>query len=332
MNTLAVPISDEADALLQMQQQFLAGPLAQHDAAVLSAWQPKARSLWRCLQPIMALRAGMRQAVSMIDGHRVQYWVGGQAEGPTMLLLHGFGASRENWAFLLPRLAQTFRLLVPDLPGFGVSEFRYGAEYALSAQADRMAAFLAKQGGGPAYVVGSSMGGAIAAQLAARHAESVAALCLMNAAGAPGSRMSVLESGLAAGRNYLAPKQHSDTAKVMAICLHRRHRLMGMGLAWAMAGEMCHRHPVNQYLFESLVTSLHDTWCCLQGISAPTLVLWGDSDRVLDVSCSDAFRQQIPQSHAMVMPGVGHLPMLEEPAATANVLRDFWVGKMELSL
>ncbi|WP_372864988.1 alpha/beta fold hydrolase [Spongiibacter sp.] len=329
------PLSAQADAgamLDQMHQQFLAGPLARYDAAALQAWRPLRHSLWRRLQPLMSLQAGMRSASVRIDDHQLSYWQGGNLSGPTLLLLHGFGASRENWAFIAPHLASQFRLLVPDLPGFGGSEFRFGADYALGAQVDRLAALIQTLNCGPVFVAGSSMGGAIAAQLAARHPDCVSAVCLMNAAGAPGRRMSVLESGVAAGRNYLAPQRRGDAAMVFQICLHRRHRLLGMGLSWVMAGEMCHRHPVNHYLFGHLVASLQDTWQRLVDIQAPTFVLWGDSDRVLDPSCSDVFAERIADCQVMVMPGVGHLPMLEEPAETARLLRDFWISKTEYSV
>lgn len=324
--------AEGGEALLQMQQQFLNGPLADYDAAELQAWRPASRSLWRSLQGLMTVQAGMSRGLASVDGHQLHFWRGGRAGAPTLLLLHGFGASRENWAFLLPYLRGHFQLLVPDLPGFGVSEFRYGADYSLAAQADRLALFLEQSNCDQVYVAGSSMGGAIAAQLAARHPQKVAALCLMNAAGAPGKRMSILESGVAAGKNYLAPRRRGDTATVMDVCLHRDRRLLGRALAWLMAGEMCHRFPVNHYLFQSLVTSLHDTWCQLPQVAAPTLVLWGDSDRVLDVTCTEAFNQRLPNSQVMVMPGVGHLPMLEMPQVTANILRDFWISKMELSV
>lgn len=309
-----------------MQQLFNAGPLAQPVDAALGQWQPLTRSLWRYLQPLMALQAGQISRCRNVDGHYLHYWEGGNPEGPTLVLLHGFGACRENWAFLAPRLAARYRLLIPDLPGFGLSTFRPEGDYRLGAQVERLAQWLVGLDCKEVYVAGSSMGGGIAALLAARHPELVAAVCLMNAAGAPALHMSMLESGIAVGRNYLVPQQRSDVAQVFSICLHRRQLALGAFLSLAMAGEMSHRYPLNRHLFACMVRSLDEVWQCLPSIRQPTLILWGDSDRVVDVTCSDAFASHIEQSRVMVLPQVGHLPMLEEPRSTAQVMTDFWLS------
>lgn len=315
-----------------LEARFMAGPLAAIDPQQLRAWQPRPMGWFFRLQQVLAQRAGLRSQCSEIDGHRIQYWSGGNPKAPTLLLLHGFGASRENWLTMAPLLGRDFHLLIPDLPGFGRSSFCADAEYSLAAQAARIDQLLRHCDRGPALVVGSSMGGAIAAQLAAHYPHRVAALCLMNSAGAPAERLSVLESGLAAGVNYLAPARLADVSKVFDICLHRRHRLMGRLLAFFMGKDMVHRYVVNRFLFKGLVASLSDTWACLPNIAAPTLALWGDSDRVLDMSCGAAFVGRMAQCQLTVMPGVGHLPMIESPGDTAQLLRDFWVSNTEYAL
>jgi abhydrolase domain-containing protein 6 len=320
----AEALQEGASHLEALVNRYMSTSLAEHDTAQLDRWLPLQSSLWRRLQPLMGVQAGLQTRCKRVGDHTLSFWEGGNPKGPALLLLHGFGASKENWAFLGARLKSRFRIIAPDQAGFGRSDFHTAADYGLAAQSDRAAALLDDLGVDSAFVVGSSMGGAIAAQLAARHPERVAALGLMNAAGAPGKHMSLLESGLAAGVNYLAPAIPRDTGRVFSIALHRRHRLMGMALAFVMAREMSHRKPVNDFLFTQMVTSLLPTWQGLGNIKAPTLVLWGDSDQVLDASCADSFREQIEHAHVMVMPGVGHLPMLEEPALTAQVLHDFW--------
>lgn len=321
------------DAVVEaLQTRFMAGPLAELDQAALRQWQPKPMGWFGRVQQLLAQRLGLRSGVATIDGHQLRYWEGGNSKAPTLLLLHGFGASKENWLTLAPRLSRQFHLLIPDLPGFGQSSFSADADYQLASQAARIAELLRRCERGPAMVVGSSMGGAIAAQIAALYPEQVASLCLMNAAGAPATRLSVLESGLAAGVNHLAPERKQDVATVFDICLHRRHRAMGRLLAWCMAKDMVHRYPVNRALFKGLVASLADTWACLPAIAAPTLALWGDSDRVLDMSCGEAFSRRVAHCQLAVMPGVGHLPMIEAPDETAQLLRDFWASSTEVSL
>ncbi|CAA0080696.1 alpha/beta fold hydrolase [Zhongshania aliphaticivorans] len=306
-----------------MRDRYLATPLANVDRAALANWRPKA-TLWKRLQPVMGLQAGLKRRVTQVDDHNICYWAGGNSAGPVVVLLHGFGSSKENWSYLTAKLRSDYYLLVPDLAGFGDSDFHVDADYRMAPQADRIAAWLKLLGVEKAHFAGSSMGGAIAAQLASRHPQLVDTLCLMNAAGVPGRHLSQLESGLAAGVNYLAPGKRGDTWQVFAIALHRRQRAFGMVLSCFMAGAMSHRKCVNDYIFSHLVDSLKDTYQSLNKITAPTLVLWGDSDQVLDVTCADQFCEQIAGAKAMILPGVGHLPMLEDPRLTARVVGDFW--------
>jgi abhydrolase domain-containing protein 6 len=325
--TAANPASTVQDsalaAVIKMREQFQQTPLASVEVELLKAWRPK-RSLWQRLLPLFTRQAGLNSKVSYVDDHRLHYWAGGCATGPVVVLLHGFGSSKENWVFVARKLAKTYRLLVPDIPGFGQSDFLVNADYQLAGQADRLALWLAALNIEHAYVVGSSMGGAIAAQIAARYPNLVSKLCLMNAAGVPGKHLTQMESGLAAGVNYLAPMQAKDAWQVFAIALHPQRRWFGFGLALLMGGAMSHRKTLNDYLFGELVESLADTYLQLPFIAAPTLVLWGDSDQVLDVSCADHFCESITDASAMILPAVGHLPMLEVPGLTARVLLDFW--------
>lgn len=323
------PFPNEALAALEeMRERYFATPLAEVDTRALEQWQPRA-SLWTRLKPLMALQAGLRVRRGAVDGHRLSYWEGGRRDGPAVVLLHGFGASKENWTFLAARLRRRYRLLVPDLPGFGDSQFYPQGNYEAAVQADRIAGWLRQLGVVRAQLVGSSMGGAIAAQIAARHPQLAAGLCLMNAAGVPGARLSQLESGLAAGVNYLAPATRAETSRVFELTMHRRRRALGYGLGLLLAAEMSHRKLINDFLFGHLVCSLRSTYDCLPTIEAPGFVLWGAADQVLDVSCAEVFCERLPRARAMVLPDVGHLPMLETPALTARVLEDFWRSSRE---
>lgn len=310
-------------AFKDMRAQFQLTPLASVDPQTLKTWRPK-KFLWQRLLPLLGRQAGLKSKLSQVDGHRLHYWAGGCATGPVVVLLHGFGSSKENWAYLTAKLSKTYRLLVPDIPGFGQSDFIFDADYRLAAQADRLAQWLKDLGVDRAHFVGSSMGGAIAAQIAARHPDLMNKLCLMNAAGVPGKHLTQLESGLAAGVNYLAPSRAKDAWQVFAIALHPQRRWLGLAFAFLMGSAMSHRKVLNDFLFGSLVESLADTFIQLPSIGAPTLVLWGDSDQVLDVSCADGFCERIPNAKAMILPAVGHLPMLEVPGLTARLLHDFW--------
>jgi pimeloyl-ACP methyl ester carboxylesterase len=146
----------------------------------------------------------------------------------------------------------------------------------------------------------------------------------MNSAGAPGRHITQLESGVAAGVNYLAPAKARDAWQVFAIAMHPRQRWFGILLGMLMGAALRQRKLLNDFMIVTLFESLAEVYISLSTISAPTLVLWGDSDQVLDVSCADAFCEQIANAKAMILPSVGHLPMLEVPSLTSRILHDFW--------
>ncbi|MBD2858567.1 alpha/beta hydrolase [Spongiibacter sp. KMU-158] len=305
---------------------FMGTDLAQCNLQQLAQWRPKTGSLWNRLQPFMAMQAGMRTHSVAVGDQQLCFWQGGQLDGPPLLLVHGFGASKENWVNICRGLGRTFRLIVPDLAGFGNSSFSVESNYRLDIQADRLALLLDELGIESTLLAGSSMGGGICAQLAARHPQKVAGLVLMNAAGAPAKYNSLLEAGLRAGVNYLSPADRAGVHRTFQICLHRRHRVQGALLALISGGEMPHRKSVNDFIFTHLVDSLVPTWDCLGGIKAPTFILWGDADQVLDSSCVDGFLDQIETSNAVILPECGHLPMLEEPGLTVRLVTDFWTA------
>ncbi len=307
----------------ELEALYAASPLANIDRQALVEWSP-APSLWGRLKPMIAKQAGVNLHWSEVDGHRIHYWDTGVSEKPVLVLLHGFGSSKENWSFLVPLLSAQYRVLVPDLPGFGNSTFSTQSDYRMESQAERISTWLAQLGVSQFRIAGSSMGGAISALIAARHPSLVAGLCLMNAAGAPATRMSMLEAGILAGRNFLIAENRAEAMHLFRVCLHSRRKILGAVFAFLMAGDMRHRHTLNHVIFGDLVRSLETAYLSLASISSPTLVLWGDSDQVLSPTCVDAFLEKIPHAKAMVLPETGHLPMLEKPQDTATVLRAFW--------
>ncbi len=312
-----------ASAFAELEALFAATSLAAIDRDQLKQWRPQG-NLWNRLKPLIARQAGVDLRWTEIDGHRLHYWDSGTPNKPVLVLVHGFGASKENWSYLAAILRRDYRVLALDLPGFGSSSFRTECDYRVDTQAERVAQWLTQLGVGKAFIAGSSMGGAIAGLVAARYPAMIDGLCLMNAAGAPATRMSMLEAGVLAGKNYLVADTAMQAQRVFQLCFHSRKRMLGVLFGLLMGKDMAQRSPVNHAIFADLVGSLGTANEALPSIAAPTLVLWGDSDRVLDSSCVDAFLAAIPQARAMVFPETGHLPMVERPQDTATVLKGYF--------
>lgn len=307
----------------EIGQTFLANSRPPHPQA-LRDWRPSGVT-WPMMRVLHGRVSGLARREARIEGRRLVWLEGGNIDGPSVVLLHGFAASKENWLPLMPLLSRHYHLYVPDAPGWGESEFHPTLPYGMDHQAARLALWLEHYVNGPAHLVGSSMGGALAGLLAARSADHSRSLTLMNAAGARGSRMSPFEEDLLAGRNTLVTRRFADVMRLFTTTTHRNRYLIAGALAPIMFREMISRRHVNRHLFRELVS--HEPGADLPGftaIEAPTFILWGEQDKVLDVSCVDTFRKLIPHAGEKRLRGIGHLPMVEAPGLTARYLRRFW--------
>ncbi|HSW14060.1 MAG TPA: alpha/beta fold hydrolase [Solimonas sp.] len=317
--------------LMEIGSRYLA-QAEMPDELELSRWRP-AGLAWPLLREVQRRATGMRKRSAVVDGHRMVWMEGGNARGAPVLLLHGFTSSKENWLLMLPFLLRRYRVFVPDLPGWGESEFHHGAGYSLDRQVARLAQWARQALPGPAHVAGSSMGGAIAGLFSARHPELVATLTLMNAAGMRGASLSPFEHGLLSGRNGLIAGRFGEVLQLLESTVERNRSTLPLALAPLMYGEFIHRRHVNLHLFaEMLLTPPAAELPGVEQVSTPTLVMWGEQDRILDASCVEAFQQAIPHARIKRLQGVGHLPMIEVPLLTARNLRRFWEQQPAASL
>ncbi|MCK0536206.1 alpha/beta fold hydrolase [Alcanivorax quisquiliarum] len=293
------------------------------DAEVLAQWRP-ARSIWNFARRSQVAVSGLKRRHLWLDQHRITYLEGGRHDGEAVVLLHGFGANKENWLFLAGLLASRYRLIIPDLAGFGESHFIASSNYRLATQAERVHRMLGLLKAGPVHIVGNSMGGAIAGIVAARAPEAVLSLTLMNAAGMRGENMSDFEAALMRGENPLIPASLLDVARLFRITTRRNRASLSALLTPILYREMVHRNPVNHRIFRDILHIEEHPEDLFSEIQCPTLIMWGDCDEVLDVSCAASFKQLIPHARTCIFKDVGHLPMLEAPALTARALRTHW--------
>ncbi len=253
-------------------------------------------------------------------------------EGPPVLLVHGLGAAWPVWVMQLPALAATRRVIALDLPGFGGSPMPAGP-ISLAGYARTVAALLGALGIERAAVVGHSLGGLVAAELALRRPALVQRLALAAPAVLWGAyrRSRVLVA--LAGRAEAHAQRDGTPGEPAPV--PRRPRLR----ATAVGGTGIH---VPQRLAPELQVELLrlarrtpgylDAMRALRGldlrdelerIACPTLLLWGDHDTILGVSDAATIAAPIPDARTVVLHGAGHRPMLEFPEAFNAELLDF---------
>jgi pimeloyl-ACP methyl ester carboxylesterase len=256
-----------------------------------------------------------------VDAQRVVHLEAGS--GPPLVLLHGFTGSKENWLLLIPHLSARHRVFAPDLPGWGESTRDPGADYGYAAQAERLAAWLTALKLGPVDLVGHSMGGGIAAVLAARHPELVRRLVLMDAGGVR-FRENAFARAVLEGANPFAVHDRASLDRYLGTVFDRPPFV-----PWPADRALIARRIADSD-FESEVLQRvgrgDEVFLPEQAaaqIRQPTLLLWCRADQVIDASAAAAYLAAIGAARSVLLDGCNHMPMMEQPESTAQVLEDF---------
>ncbi len=258
--------------------------------------------------------AGLADRQIDVDGHRIAYLDGGSGE--PLLLLHGFGASRDNWTPIARELTRHYRVIAPDLPGYGDSSRQPGAGYSLDQQLARITAFAHALGLTRFHLGGNSMGGYLAAHYAVRHPAAVASLWLLAPAGVMGATPSEVMTALARGENPLLVRSEADFERVVDLCFVRAP-WMPAAFRRVLARRAMADAAFHARLFDELFGTPVAFEDALPGLALPTLICWGERDRILDASGARILQTLVPGSRLALMPDTGHVPMLEKPRETA---------------
>lgn len=257
----------------------------------------------------------------MLDGRQLSYVDLGDPAAPVVLLVHGLGASWRVWLENLTTLAQTYRVLAVDLPGFGDSrpDLRVVSH---ATYAETLAALCDELGVTGVTAVGNSFGGWICAELARSRPDLVTALVLVAAAGIPGTRREQLKVvGMLKLADRMAPLGCRQRERLAASPRLRR-RAMGFLLARAdlIPGDLAihllpeHPSPVFRAVLDAAVSSWSEAWCAdVAELDVPALIVWGELDRQLPMRHAHRWTRLLKGSTLVTVPGVGHMPMLEAP-------------------
>lgn len=235
-----------------------------------------------------------------------------------LVLIHGFGGDKYNWTRVCRHLRGHFRIIAPDLPGFGESEAPSALRYRMQDHVERLRGFLADLGVTQPHLGGNSMGGYIAALYAATHTAEVASLWLIDSAGiftaTPSELQQTIESG---GHNPLLPETPEQFRAILRYVMSKPPHIPGFMLD-AMSRRALAASALRQCQFRDLLEESPHLEELLRGLPTPTHILWGDEDRLIHVDCVRVLRELLPNSSSTVLKGIGHMPMLEAPAQSAQ--------------
>lgn len=239
----------------------------------------------------------------------------------TLILIHGFGEHLLTWRNLVDPLAKSYRVVAFDLPGFGGSEKPAGP-YTLPATTARVTDFLQRWTVPPRILIGHSMGGAIAVDVALRHPEMVAALVLIAPAG--------LDVGLTPITAHLGPEMASaigtwEGARAMLTPMHDPSWL-AEPTGWERYDptfDPAFRHSTarvaEEFDFRGIGARFRD-------LRQPTLLIWGPDDPVVPATVGAQLDEIIPCSRLERLPRGLHRPQLETPDTVLTLIRHFLVS------
>jgi pimeloyl-ACP methyl ester carboxylesterase len=267
-----------------------------------------------------------------IHGHRVGYRSAGS--GPVIVLVHGMAGSSATWRFVMPALAERFTVVAPDLVGHGASEKPRG-DYSLGAFASGVRDLLLALGHDRATLVGQSFGGGVAMQFAYQFPERCERLVLVSSGGL-GAEVNMLLRLLAlpgaelvlplACTNWLHDGVVSVAGWLAKIGVHSGPQLTETWNSYGSLGDAETRtaflHTLRSVIDVSgqRVSAADRLYLAAE---VPTLIIWGDKDRIIPVEQGRAAHEAIPGSRLEVFEGTGHFPHCEHPDQFCEALIDF---------
>lgn len=253
------------------------------------------------------------------------YLEGGR--GVPVVLLHGFGADKDRFGPLVPFLRRRFRVVIPDLPGFGEHQSDWSLAYDIHSQVERLEDFIRAVGLDQFHLMGLSLGGYVAACYTVRFAHRILSLALMDSAGfnsaLPSDAMRLFESQ---GRNIFLYTNEREMEELFRFLSYWPIRLpQAVRNYWLQQG--LEQNAWRRKLFDDLMSGGANHLDDLAHlIKAPTLVIWGAEDRICHVSAVDRILATIENCRAYIIHNCGHLPIIEYPGLFGRIYLGFLKG------
>jgi pimeloyl-ACP methyl ester carboxylesterase len=268
------------------------------------------------------------QFVMLPDGARAHVRDRGPRSGHTIVLLHGSNASFLTWEPWAKRLEDTFRVVTVDLPGHGLTGAVPNTDYSQKGMTTFVGEVADVLGLQTFALGGNSMGGRIAAAYAADHPQRVTHLILVDASGLPYARSDRVSFAFRLLR----------TPVVNRILMHVAPRAI---VVWGVREAVAHKDIITDAMIDSAwdfarmegtreamiaraAASSGGVRDRVDDITAPTLILWGEDDRLIPVGIAHQFRAVLPNAKKLVIyPETGHLPQEEVADQSAAEVRAF---------
>lgn len=245
--------------------------------------------------------------------------------GEPIVLLHGISHRRQAWQHVVPLLAREYEVIPVDLPGHGESDdLPDDYDGRPAALADAVDAFVVEAGLGRPHVVGNSLGGLVALELASRG--TVASATALSPAGFWSNAERLYARALLAGASATMQRMGDDRLRRALGTTAGRTALLGAIVAHPeklgtdeLIGDLNGlAHPRSS--FHTMLANMQD-WAIPGPGPVPTVVGWGTKDRLLPPHQHRRLRARLPNAEIYSLPGAGHVPMADDPGMVADLAR-----------
>ncbi|MDE1815521.1 MAG: alpha/beta hydrolase [Thaumarchaeota archaeon] len=256
----------------------------------------------------------MQTKFAEVWGHKIRYLEEGRSD-KSIILIHGLGGSAERWLKVIPRLSSKYRVIAPDMIGFGYSD-KPSEDYTIDFFAKFLSGFINSTGLKSTILVGTSLGGQIAAHCASIN-DSVEKIVLVAPSGAMKSPTPAIDAYMMAALypNHTSAREAfemmSRSGTVDDFTVSDFVKRMSM--------------PNAKLAFISSVLGIKNSNIeeSLKKIMVPTLVMWGKHDKVIPIQHADQFVSSIKDCTFLELDECGHLPHVEVPDVFSDSVLEF---------
>ena len=258
----------------------------------------------------------MNEKTIEIDGNTIRYVEEGNST-KNLLLIHGLGASAERWEHVIPQFAKNYRVLVPDLIGFGLSD-KPVVDYTTDYLSEFIRKFLKKLGIDSVSIIGSSLGGQIGAEFTYQNNSMVEKLVLISPSGIMKHSTPALDAYVMAAL-YPSDSSASNAFQIMSGSKNIDKKTI-KGFVQRM------KLPNAKMAFMSTLLGLKDAEVIsekLVSIKSPTLIIWGENDPIIPIKYAQSFVSEIDDCRFVKMENCGHTPYVESPDKFYKIVFDF---------
>lgn len=290
--------------------------------AILSLTGVDSTDLYDVIAKYERYSAGLERKSITLDFGEMVYSENNVKSDVTLVLVHGFGGNKDTWNRVVTGLNDTYHIIAIDLPGHGESISKKTLGYTITDQAERLSLFLEAKKIKPLYLIGHSMGGAIALRYAANHKKNLKALILIDSMGMEQTKSDGIILVEKSDKNPLydvCTEERLET--LLNYSMHKPPYIPDV-IKDALLQDKCARRELEKVIYEDMYKDV-DLSGVVNSIDIPTLILWGEKDRMTHVDDAALLHHTIKGSHLIIFKETGHVPILEDSKQIADEISKF---------